>query len=322
MLLFFLLAICFSANSDLNKEQKNDDSISLSANKENKPKIFVETEEDQSVQDLEFLRKTEVVILFNGWSPKGDNHRSLKILEEVFAKNTPEILDYSNRYLDIKDKPMPVFDSESVADEIFQKIVDGKKIWLVGYSEGSIGLLESIMRVVNRCKKQDLLEELKNLIRISVIDPPSKKFFDFKLESIDFWFINLTADCVKWIAGITSTSKFSERRFPGFSDAFLNGFKFLWKNIIIPISYKRRRGEERMFYRAAFVKDRAVGLQKQIADLEKGDADLIKTISTVYLQNWREKEEFAKIAIIKKLNYTHDKIRKAIIAQIKEMINI
>jgi hypothetical protein len=255
------------------------------------------------------------IFLFGGWSPilLPENKKCfmLKKMEKIFREKSksdgnieekePNIRNLTNNYKQEEDSAKPVFDSERVTKQILELLKEKRAVILIGYSEGAVSLFETLIKIIDSSKENELLKELPELLKVYFIDPPLKNFFTHAkdLDSLVLWSIGTTADWVQWISGVSSDAKLSDRKFPFLSDLFLWSFRQFWKSFLVPISqlpikWRLVFGQDAMFNRALFAKSRACEFEKVLSSLSKEDAELMKKMTTFYLQDW-QKEKNGKI---------------------------
>ena len=332
MVILFVLIFCvlnFSAHTTVDPQQISNSEFNISEKVDNdqideinhlKKEIPKSTEIDLQ---KDFFKEVETIFIFSGWFPDPNVRESKRTIHKDLAKmffkdeDSQKVFDFTDKYVDVKDHPMPKFDSSSVVEQILERLNNGEKIFLISYSEGTIALFQTLEELVNNCKEIGIEERFQENIKVYFIDPPSKDLFTLNTSSLYFWFVGWVGDWVNWIAGISMKSKFSQRNFPFLSDIFLNSFRWFWKNFLIPIFYWQF-GHDDKFYRAAFAKSRSYEFENKISSLDQSDADLMKKISTVYLQNWRNEKAFSKIASVMKMKEGHRSIKYKVLGNIEK----
>ena len=259
------------------------------------------------------------IFTFDGWSPKLPSGNKIspivrkieKILEDKLKsndnakeKNPNIIMDLTNNYKQEKDSlKKPMFDSESAMKQILELLKEKKKVILIAHSEGSFSLFETLIKIINSCKENKLIEEFPDLLKVYFIDPPLENFFTHVISLYSFisWLVGTTADWVQWISGISPDGKMKDRKFPFsvLTNFFLWSFRQFWKFFLVPITCSSMKsglvfGEDAMFSRTLFVKSRAIENEKALSSVSKENAELMKKIITFYLQDW-QKEKNRKI---------------------------
>ena len=248
------------------------------------------------------------IILFSGWSPKVEKESFLikkiqKLLEKSESNHNtkekkPNIIDLTNNYKkQEKNSLKPVFDLESSMKQNLELLKQKKKVILIGYSEGNFNLLQTLLKIINNYKENGLIEELPNFLEVYFIDFPLENFFNhvISIHSFVFWLVGTTADWVQWISGVSCDSNLNDRKFPFFGNLFLWGFRQFWKFFLVPSTCSSMKsglvfGEDAMFNRTLFAKERAIENEKALNSVSEKDAKPMKEIITFYLQDWQKEK--------------------------------